>query len=159
MTYEETVILMTSILQDTLDWTIKDLEEWIKIYVPKRTGNLQEDLIDNLYSSWIKNKLTIRLVLKTFVDYAGDVDAMSDAQVQHDSTWYEHSGKRAYAYYHRHHGRIFLDDPEALGGFFEKLQEYARDRCLFNLTKAQMRFMGTRFGGRYQTAYEQLAGM
>ena len=159
MTYAETLILITTILQDTLDWTIIDVEGWITEFVPKRTGQLQNNLILNLHSSFIKNKTMIRLVLKTFIDYAGDVDAYSDAQVQHNATWFEHSGERAYAYYGGHHGAIFLDDPEAVGGFMSKLQEFAKGRALFNLTKAQMKFMGGRFGGKYQTAFEQMSGM
>jgi len=159
LSYEETLILITNILQDTLDWTIIDVEAWIKEFVPKRTGQLQDNLLLNLQSSFIKNKTMIRLVLKTFIDYAGDVNAYSDAQVQHNATWFEHSGARAYAYYGGHHGPIFLDDPEAVGGFMSKLQEFAKGRCLFNLTKAQMKFMGSRFGGKYQSAFEQMAGL
>jgi len=159
LSYEETVLLIKNIMQDTLDWTIIDVEAWIKEFVPKRTGQLQDNLIKNLQSSFIKNNTMIRLVLKTFIDYALDVNAMSDAQVQHEGTWLEHSGKKAYAYYYGYHGRIFLDDPEAVGGFMGKLQEFAKGRALFNLTKAQMRFMGDRFGGRYQKAFEQMAGM
>ena len=142
LTFEEAKLLIQNILADTLAWTLIEVEEWINTYVPKRTGQLRENLIRNLQSSWVKGGFNIRLVIRTHIDYAAKVNAMSDAQVQHSGTWYEHSGARAYAYYYGYHGRIYLDDPEAIGGFFEVMQQYAKLRVFVNLAKAKARHLG-----------------
>jgi len=141
LSYEETVRLITNILQDALDWTIREMEDWIKKFVPKRTGQLQDNLLANIKSSRVRDH-TLKLIIRTSIDYAGKVSEMSDAQVQHDSTWFEHSGERAYAYYYGHYGRIYLNDPDAKGDFFQLLQEYGKDRAFVNLAKAKARHQG-----------------
>jgi len=138
ITYEETKVLIANVMQDALEWTLNDMKTWIKMFVPKRTGQLQDNLLKNIESSRVVN-FTLKLIIRTSIDYASDVNAMSDAQVQHDSTWFEHSGKRAYAYYYGHYGKIFLDDPEAKGNFFQELQDFAKTRTFINLVKAKAR--------------------
>jgi len=83
---------------------------------------------------------------------------MSTRQVRH-SSWFEHSkrGKygyfekyrkkkpkrrRAYAYYYGHHGRIFLEDPDAIGNFWNKLILFLQKRSMINLNIAAQRYLG-----------------
>lgn len=133
MSYSQVKQLITDILADTLTLTLADLEEWIKTYVPKRTGNLQEDLINNLHSSRAMDNI-MRLILGSTVRYAEDVNEMSTSQVQH-------SGEVGYAYYHGYYGKIILNDPEAVGHFWDRMLEFAKRRILINLTKAKYRYL------------------
>jgi hypothetical protein len=158
LTYEDTKLMITNVLQDALDWTLEDMKEWIKEFVPKRTGQLQDNLLANIESSRVVD-FTLKLIIRTSIDYAADVNAMSDAQVQHDATWFEHSGKRAYAYYYGNYGPIFLNDPNAMGGFFQELQEYGKQRSFVNLAKAKARHYGSVFHSpRKGTYYKPPSG-
>lgn len=150
----DTRLLIQNILQDTLDWTLLDMEEWIKEFVPKRTGQLQDNLLKNIQSSRVRD-YAIKLIIRTSIDYAAEVNAMSDAQVQHDATWREHSGKKAYAYYYGHYGPIFLDDPNAIGSFMEELQKFSKERSFINLTKAKMRHMRAFYTTKGGTKYKE----
>ena len=56
---------------------------------------------------------------------------MTDEQVQHDYTWYEHSGKKAYS-----KGEpVLLDDPRAKADFLNEMIVYATERLRTNLIK------------------------
>ena len=111
-----------------LDELIRELEMWINKFVPKRTGQLRYTLIENLHSSFVKLGL-MRIILGTDVGYAEDVADMSTMQVRH-------SGQIGYAYYWREHGKIILDDPNAIGNFWEELLKYAKERCTNILQRA-----------------------
>ncbi len=126
------------ILDDTLNITIEETREWIYKYVPKRSGDLQESLLSFLEKSkpppTIFNEIRgVRLVLGAGaeVKYVKYVDKFDDSNVQHDNTWREHSGKKAYS-----KGKpILLDDPQAKGQFFDKMVSYAKSRLRINLSK------------------------
>jgi len=107
---EELVIIFNEILRLTLRTTKIEALNWINKYVPKRTGQLRDSLIDWINTNWIVDEVGLRASLHTDVEYAFDI--VGDAA--HDATWYEHSGAEATAYYYNNYGRIFLDDPQAL---------------------------------------------
>jgi len=98
-----------------------DIEKWIKNYVPKRTGQLRENLLRQLQSSRVLKGQFLRLVLGSHITYMRFVDAYSTAQVRH-------ANEPGYAYYYGHWGKITLNDPKAIGHFWGLLKLYARDR-------------------------------
>lgn len=137
--------ILEAILNFTLKATLKDMRTWIAHFVPKRTGQLRFTLNQNMKSSWV-SKGILRMILGTHVDYAKDVNKMTTSQVRHHSGR-EHRKKGqpkrwAYAYYWKHHGRIFLNDPQAIGHFYDKMLIYLKARVLINLTAAQKQFLG-----------------
>lgn len=134
LTYEQVKTLVNNLLREVLDSVVRELEEWIRSRVPKRTGQLRDSLLANLSSSRVVGGV-LRLILGTSLDYAEYVDDMSTAQVRH-------SGEEGYAYYYGHYGRVALDDPQAVGNFFGRLRDYASRRVSANLAKAKARYLG-----------------
>lgn len=126
--FAEIVALIHNMLLYVLDELIFELKAWINKKVPKRTGQLRDNLLKHLESSNVKKGL-MRLVLGTDIQYAPDVAEMSTRQVRH-------SGEKGYAYYYGHHGKINLNDPQAIGDFWNELLEFAKDRCMFILQRA-----------------------
>jgi hypothetical protein len=141
LTYQQVVNIIQNILSYTLNTTIADLEKWIDRFVPKRTGWLRDTLKQNLHSSRVKDNV-LRLICGTKLDYSSDVNAMSTRQVRHSNTPKEHSGKWAYAYYYGFYGRIRLDDPQAIGNFFDKMLYYATQQIRINLLAAKRLYLG-----------------
>ena len=136
-TYQQMVQLIQLILEDVLTDTKKDLVIWIKSKVPKRTGQLRKDLIEWLDGSTI-SKGILRVVMGTYLPYAEDVAQMSQAQVRH-------SGEIGYVYYPNKmgiRGRVILDDPRAVGYFWDKLMTFAKDRAAINLIRAKNKHLG-----------------
>ena len=138
LTHEQVITFIMDIMNETLELTIKECEEWIDKYVPKRSGDLIESLKKFLNKSkppptTVGELRNVRLILGAGADvkYAKYVMEMTDAMVQHEGTWFEHSGKRAYS----KGERVFLDDPDARGGFFDMLVIYAIERLRMNLSK------------------------
>lgn len=136
--FEQVLEFIQKIMNETLELTIKETEEWIDEFVPKRSGDLREDLKKFLAKSRpppsTKGELrNVRLILGAGADvkYARHVTEMSAEQVQHDATWFEHSGKRAYS-----KGKpVFLDDPHAVSDYHTKMVSYAIERLKINLSK------------------------
>lgn len=147
--------LLDAVLEQTLSLMMEEVIGWILRFVPKRTGQLRDSLLRNMQSSRVRNGV-LRFIIGTHLNYAPRVNAMSGHQVKHHS-WFEHGkmikrkkkkgkgkrftrkrGKRAYAYYYGHYGRIFLDDPEALGNFWAHLLIFIKDRAKVNLAKAML---------------------
>lgn len=126
--FEEILALFHNMLLYVLDELSFELRIWIKSKVPKRTGQLRDNLLKQLESSNVKKGL-MRIVLGTNIDYAPKVAEMTTAQVRH-------SGEKGYAYYYGEHGIIMLDDPEAIGNFWEELMDYARERTTVILQRA-----------------------
>lgn len=126
--FAEILALLHNMLLYVLSELIFELKIWINTKVPKRTGQLRDNLIKHLESSNVKKGL-MRLVLGTNIDYAPDVADMSTRQVRH-------SGEKGYAYYYGHHGKIDLNDPQAIGDFWDELMEYAQERTMFILQRA-----------------------
>jgi len=134
-TYEEVLDIIRAILTDTLNGVTADIEQWIDKAVPKRTGQLRDNLKANLKSSNVQKGL-LRIILRTHVDYASDVNQMSTSQVRHH-------GEVGYAYYYGHYGKIILSDPSAEGNFFDKMITFARERIAVNLVQAKNNNLGT----------------
>jgi len=126
--FAEILALLHNMLLYVLSELIFELKIWINTKVPKRTGQLRDNLIKHLESSNVKKGL-MRLVLGTNINYAPDVADMSTRQVRH-------SGEKGYAYYYGHHGKINLNDPQAIGDFWDELMEYAQERTMFILQRA-----------------------
>ena len=147
LTYEEVLEQIQEMLKEVLYFTIGELKTWIKKKVPKRTGQLRDNLIANLDSSRVKKGL-MRLILGTNISYAEFVTNMTTSQVRH-------SGEIGYAYYYGHYGRIVLNDPEAIGDFFRELIYYAKERIQMNLSKAKARHLGF---GSYSTKIKRALG-
>lgn len=120
---------MVQLIEDTaLDKTIKDCENWIKTYVPKATGQLQDNLLQNLKSS---NRHGMKAVLKlgTSIYYAPYVNRFRTSNVRH-------TGQFRYVYYYGFHGKISLNDPKAVGGYWGLLRQYAKQRFKIHLRDA-----------------------
>lgn len=126
--FEEVLALFHNMLLYVLDELLFELRIWIKTKVPKRTGQLRDNLLKQLDSSRVKKGL-MRIVLGTNIDYAPKVAEMTTAQVRH-------SGEKGYAYYYGEYGPIILDDPEAIGNFWEELMDYAQERTMVILQRA-----------------------
>ena len=140
MTSNQLTQLLEAVLNETLDNTMFDVLHWINRFVPRRTGQLRESLLRNMQSSRVRNGV-LRFIIGTHLNYAARVSAMSTSQVRHSSR-FEHSRKRAYAYYYGHYGRIFLYDPEAIGGFWGALLKFINTRIKVNLRVAMLRQYG-----------------
>ena len=128
MSYAEVLFTINEMLLYVLEQLLLELEIWINKFVPKRTGQLRDSLIANLYSSEVKKGL-MRVILGTHLDYAEYVADMSTMQVRH-------FGEKGYAYYYSSNGPIILDDPNAIGNFWEELLKYAKERCMNILQRA-----------------------
>lgn len=126
--------LVDNILNETLSLTIMELEIWIDDKVASRTGKLRKDLKLELKSSFIRNSL-LKLKLGTHVEYAKFVAQMTMSTVRHVNQW-------DYAYYGGHHGKILLNDSRAIGFFWSKFLEYAKERLEYNFVKAKAMYLG-----------------
>lgn len=123
MTYAEVLERLQKLLNYVWDKTEFDMKIWIKKYVPKRTGQLQDALLESLEQSYIKVgiwRFTLG-VINASKKYAEDVNAMNTMMVRHFNEW-------GYAYYYGHHGRILLNDPSAIGGFWDAMMVYSIDQ-------------------------------
>jgi len=153
--------LFQQILIEIYTLVLIDLKNWINRFVPKRTGQLRDNLIANLLSSRVKsNYLTI--ILLTSIAYADQVSKYKTSQVRHSHAKREHytvtyvrkgRGKKkigkgkvttyhpyATANYYGKSGRIILHDPQAIGNFFKKLVKFAIVSILKNLKKVKRRY-------------------
>ncbi len=134
LSYIQVKQLIENILNETLDLTIMELEIWIDNKVAKRTGKLREDLKLELSSSFVRNTL-LKLKLGTHISYAKFVNEMTLSTVRHVN-------QMDYAYYGGHHGKLILNDPRAIGFFWKKFLEYAKERLEINFVKAKAMYLG-----------------
>ena len=128
LTYAEILALLHSMLLYVLDELLFELRIWINTKVPKRTGQLRENMLIHLKTSNVKKGL-MRLVLGTNIDYAPKVAEMTTGQVRHVN-------EIGYAGYYGITGPILLNDPQAIGNFWEELLQYAEERTMFILQRA-----------------------
>jgi hypothetical protein len=145
-TYDQILGMIDNILKDVLDTTVKDVEIWIDFRVPKRTGQLRHFL-----KMWLKGSnfgqgmLTI-LLSAAGVEYAEDVNKMTTSNVRHNNEW-------GYVYYDNIFGinsktrprgskKILLNDPRAVGSFFDKMIEFTKHRLDVNLIRAKNKWLG-----------------
>jgi len=138
-TEKEVKEIIKDLLNEVLELTLEDLKQWILKFVPKRTGQLRRNMLKNIQSSRVKSNI-LRIIIRTSIDYAAQVNAYSTAQVRHYNTEREHSGAYAYAYYGGHYGRIRLNDPLAIGHFFDKMLLYVQKQVLLNLTTIKRKY-------------------
>jgi len=143
LTYDQVKQMIEDVLNITLQLTITDLEAWIgSVYgseghVPKRTGTLRKTLLDWLHGSNVYQGI-MRLILRTDLPYAQDVNAMTASNVRH-------TGEQGYVYYPNQmgmRGPVWLDDPRAEGNFFDKLVAFAKERIKVNIVKAKNQILG-----------------
>lgn len=143
LNYQQVVQLIQDVLRETLTLTIQDLEIWIGQpqdsdgHVPKRTGTLRKTLLDWLHGSNVYEGI-MRLILRTDLPYASDVNAMTTSNVRH-------LGEKGYVYYDNQfgiRGPVILDDPRAEGNFFDKFVDFAKERIKVNLVKAKNQYLG-----------------
>lgn len=146
--------LIIKILQQTLEKVVLDGTDWIKKYVPKATGQLQDMLIEALskYSGSPSSNYNLALWLGTVnVPYIQYVANMPEKMVRHPkgSIYYkEYTRKyqlkdgtiktyqarvkidpnRRWVNYYRHRGYINLYDPKAVGRFWGLLKQHLRQR-------------------------------
>jgi len=111
LTYEQVKTTYHDMLLYVLDELLIELEAWINKFVPKDKGQLRDNLIYHLKTSYVKIGL-MRIILGTDIWYAPDVDAMSTSQVRHDV------------------------DPEAIGGYNDAYIDYANERAHTILERA-----------------------
>jgi len=136
--YQEIIQLIQLILNDVLSDTKKDLEIWIDSKVPKRTGQLRHMLKQWLGGSNIYKGL-LRLVMGTNLEYVEAVDDYTTSQVRH-------RGEVGYVYYPNIfgiRGRVILNDPRAIGGFWDKMIDFAKEQLDKNLIRAKNTHLGS----------------
>ncbi|GAG31103.1 unnamed protein product, partial [marine sediment metagenome] len=88
---DELINIFYEILSSTLITTKNAALDWINRFVPKRTGQLRDSLIDWINRNWVVDAAGLRASLNTDVEYAFDIIGES----AHDATWYEHNGEEA----------------------------------------------------------------
>ena len=132
ITFPAAVIIIDSILQFALMWTKQDLHGWIDEKVPKRTGQLRDSLHRNLETSKVVGQSLLKLYFGTHLNYAEFVNQMTTSQVAH-------SNDTGYAYYYGHYGKINLNDPSAIGYFFDEMIKEARRILRNNMQRAVRR--------------------
>lgn len=134
MDYAGVIDLLNEIMNLTLEKTTEDINDWVLTYIAKRTGQLQDSILDNLLlSGWLNKKLTI--LLKTDVEYAKDVNEMENEHVQH-------LNEIGFANYYGHNGMIILNDPKAIGNFWPHLVKYSIDMLKDNFNRSKFEKCG-----------------
>lgn len=129
------------ILDAVLRDTIEEILEWIGKptsppgHVPRATGQLRANLIDNLKSSSVDRNRFLKLVLGSNLEYAQYVNTAGKK--------FKHFGEIGYARRFGKRGKIRLNDPGAVSEFFEKLKRFAADRLRFNLAQEFQRRLGS----------------
>ena len=133
--FAELKVIFRAELQNALKDIVFEIAEWINYKVPKRTGALRQNLLLNLNASAVVNT-QMKLILGTSINYADRVNDMPTAWVRHYNTTREHSGAKAYG---PSGIPITLDDPQAVGHFWDELLDYAEERVQINLSKMKYR--------------------
>ena len=144
--YNQILVIIDNILKDTLDTTVKDIEFWIDNRVPKRTGQLRHFLKMWLNGSSFGQGMLNIILSAAGIDYAEDVNKMTQSQVRHNNEY-------GYVYYDNIFGinsktrprgskKILLNDPRAIGFFFDKMVEFAKHRLDINLIRAKNKWLG-----------------
>jgi len=135
---EELLSILQEVLRLTLKTTKIEALNWINKYVPKRTGQLRDSLIDWINDHWIVNEIGLKASLHTNVEYAFDIIGIA----AHSATWFEHSGAEATAYYYNNYGRIFLDDPQAITRWSGLISSFLNSEFNKNLISYRANLLG-----------------
>ena len=119
--------LFNNLLRDVHINVTKQIRAWIKRKVPKMTGRLRFDLWSHVKDSYVR-KCIIRIFIHTSVEYAKRVNEFSTANVRH-----VHVRKR-------YRGRIIiLNDPAAVGHFFDKMVIFAIQRIEISIERFKVK--------------------
>lgn len=120
--------LINEILKLTLQLTIAQGENWIRKYVPRATGQLQDNLIEHLQGSKYPANYIARLFLGVDpkVNYIQYVANMPEHMVRHH-------GQKRWVNYYGQRGTITLWDPQAQGHFWGMLIKFCRAEFKKNL--------------------------
>lgn len=135
LSYNQVIYIIRQILKEVMEAVIMELDLWIDEKVPKRTGQLRDNLKEYLRESHIIGNI-LTIVLGTTIDYAEQVNAMATSQVRH-------TGQIGYVYYwnpYNIRGRVILDDPRAIGNFWTHLLEFAKERIFINIAKIKAKY-------------------
>jgi len=130
--YEQIKGKVQEYLEYLKDNITNDLNVWIDINVPKRTGQLRHFLKLWLEGSNIY-KNVLRIIFGTYLPYADAVEAMDTGMVRH-------FGQRGYVYYtniFKIRGPVTLDDPQAVGHYFTELIAYAEERSHYWISQGK----------------------
>ena len=129
--------ILVAVLRDT----IEDILEWIGKptsapgSVPRATGQLRANLIGHLKSSSVDRKRFLKLVLGSDLEYAQYVNTSGKR--------FAHTGQVGYARRFGKHGKIRLNDPNAIANFFDELKKFAAYKLRFNLAQEFQRRLGS----------------
>ncbi len=119
---------LTKILNATNNNVRKDLRRWINSKVPKMTGRLRRDLMRHMMTSYVSN-CVMRVFVQTNVDYAKRVNVFQTHNVRH-------RGKKI-----KYRGRIIiLNDPSAIGHFFDELVKISIKLIIVHLNRTKRRY-------------------
>lgn len=120
--------IIEKILKETTQLTMKMLRKWIHKRVPKMTGRLRRDLLKHLQDSYVRSNV-LRIFIQTSIDYAKRVNDFDTHNVRH-------RGKRI-----KYRGRtIVLNDPQAIGHFFDEMLKFAIKAILHNLITVKRKY-------------------
>jgi len=123
--------IINSILNELHAVVNASLRFWISRFVPKMTGRLRRDLYSHVKETIVSNNI-ITFYIKTNLEYAKRVNAMPTSSVRH-------SGK-VITYQRR---LITLNDPQAVGQFFQKLVLFTIHSITVSLVKIKRKFAAT----------------
>lgn len=128
LTLKQTKEIIDQILRETTRMTMKMMRKWINKRVPKMTGRLRRDLLKHLQDSYVKSNV-LRIFIQTSIDYAKRVNDFDTHNVRH-------KGKRI-----KYRGRtIILNDPQAIGHFFDEMLKFAIKAILHNLITIKRKY-------------------
>ena len=120
--------IIDQILRETTRLTMKMMRKWINKRVPKMTGRLRRDILKHLQDSYVKSNV-LRIFIQTSIDYAKRVNDFQTHNVRH-------RGKRI-----KYRGRtIVLNDPQAIGHFFDEMLKFAIKAILHNLITVKRKY-------------------
>lgn len=139
LTYQQVVDMVRTILETALYLTKQDLIKWVRAYVPKRTGQLQDNLIEHLEASKMHqgNQLAAFLRFGTDIWYAPFVNKMPERMVRHSG------GPVVYQYYYSGPTKITLNDPLAIGKFMGTMIRHGRERFRHHLRQVRLNITGS----------------
>ena len=128
LTVKEVKEIITKILEETTKLTMKMLRKWINKRVPKMTGRLRRDLLKHLQDSYVRSNV-LRIFIQTSIDYAKRVNDFQTHNVRHKGKKIKYRGKT-----------IILNDPQAIGHFFDEMLKFAIRAILQNLITIKRKY-------------------
>ena len=134
---DELVIIVREILTSTLETVKKEVIVWINIYVPKRTGQLRDSLVDWVNNNWKVTYDGLTASIGTNINYGLKTTGIA----AHNNTWFEHSGQAATAYY-AGFSKILLNDPQAISSWYQVIGSFLNERFLTTLQSYKESLMG-----------------